>query len=494
MATIKEITTMCKAGQIQEAYELAKSAIEVNPNDVWAQRGMGWALYYLIRKDAENGQYDQLLARIGELQSLDQLNLTNDALIFENVIFWVGYFVKKHVTPTGIDSPARLSTLFAKFRNYTFTPSKGYSFILESFIKCDAWQEMLDFFEWWNLSNLRPEDYQPIEIARGRSIMSVAERAYIAKSKALIRMKDLGLIEEFLPEMDELMNSHPKMTYPGYFYGKLLLTLGSTPEDALRVIVPFARKKASEFWVWQLLSDVFTNDQEKQLACLLRAVHCKTQESFLGKVRIKLADLFIRRNELPQAKFQIDKVTQCYLSHGWHLPHEIDYWIHQPWINSIVASDESPINYQSISDSILLDGTEQAIAVVTYYDQNSKRATLIYGYEKLLKEKIRFKVGPGAVIKLNYITEADGRMRVLQAGKTTFPPGLDYAKVVQGTIKKRNESSFAFMHYGDQKAFVSPQAVNKYHVTNGENVKCLIVYDYDKKKEKWNWVVISINR
>lgn len=426
---------MCKAGRIQEAYDLAKSDIELNPNDIWAQRGMGWALYYLIRKDAENGQYDQLLARIGELQSLDQLNLSNDALIFENVIFWVGYFVKKYVTPTGINSPARLSTLFAKFKDYTFTPSKGYSFMLESFIKCDAWQEMLDFFEWWNLNNLRPEDYQPVEIAKGRSIMSVAERAYIAKSKALIRMKDLGLIEEFLPEMDELMNSHPKMTYPGYFYGKLLLTLGSTPEDALRVIVPFARKKASEFWVWQLLSDVFTNDQEKQLACLLRAVHCKTQESFLGKVRIKLADLFIRRNELPQAKFQIDKVTQCYLSHGWHLPHEIDYWIHQPWINSIVASDESPINYQSISDSILLDGTEQAIAVVTYYDQNSKRATLIYGYEKLLKEKIRFKVGPGTVIKLNYITEADGRMRVLQAGKTTFPTGLDYAKVVQGTIK-----------------------------------------------------------
>lgn len=73
---------MCKAGRIQEAYDLAKSDIELNPNDIWAQRGMGWALYYLIRKDAENGQYDQLLARIGEFQSLDQLNLSNDALIF----------------------------------------------------------------------------------------------------------------------------------------------------------------------------------------------------------------------------------------------------------------------------------------------------------------------------------------------------------------------------------------------------------------------------
>ena len=494
MATVKDITTKCKAGQIQEAYDLAKSDIELNPNDVWAQREMGWALYYLIRKDAENGQYDQLLAHIDEFQSLDQLNLTDDAMIFENVIFWIGYFAKKHLTPTGIDTPARLSTLFAKLRDYTFTPSKGYSFILESFIKCDAWQELIDFFQWWNLDNLREEDYRPVEFARGRTIMSVAERAFIAKSKALIRKNDLGMIEEFLPQMDELMNNHPEMTYPGYFYGKLLLTLGSTTEDALRVIVPFARRKATEFWVWQLLSDVFINDQEKQLACLLRAVHCRTQENFLGKVRIKLADLLIRRNELPQAKFQIDKVTQCYLSQGWHLPYEIDYWVHQPWINCIVSSDESPIDYQIISDSILLGGTEEAVAVVTYFDPNSKRASMVYGYEKQLKEKIRFKVGPGVVLKLNYITEANGRMRVLQASKTQFPSDLNYAKVVQGTIKKREEWPYAFMHYGDQKAFVSPQVVNKYRITDGENLKCQIVYDYDKKKERWNWVVISINR
>lgn len=484
---------MCKAGQIHEAYDLAKSDIEINPNNVWAQRGMGWVLYYLIRKDAETGQYDQLLAHIDELQSLNQLNLIDDAIIFEHIIFWVGYFAKKYLTPTGVDSPARLSTLFAKFRSYTLTPSKGYSFMLENFIKCNAWQEMLDFLEWWDLNNLLPEDYQPVEIANGRSIMSLAERAYIAKSKALIRKNDLGMIEEFLPEMDDLMNQHPEMTYPGYFYGKLLLTLGANTEDALRVVVPFARRKASEFWVWQLLGDVFNHEQEKQLACLLRAVHCRTQESFLGKVRIKLADLFIRRDELPQAKFQIDKVTQCYLSHGWHLPHEIDYWIHQQWINNVTASDESPIDYQSISDSILLEGTEEAIAVATYYDHNSKKATLVYGYKKLLKEKIRIKVAPGAILKLNFINDADGRIRVLQAGKTSFTTNLDYAKVVQGYIKKREEWAFAFLHYGDQKAFISPQTVNKYHVIDGENVKCLIVFDYDKKKDKWGWVVISIN-
>ena len=309
MATVRDITTMCRAGHIQEAYDLAKSDLELNPNDVWTQREMGWSLYYLIRNDAENGQYDQLLAHIDELQSFDLLNLTNDVMIFENVIFWVGYFAKRHLMPTGIDTPTRLSTLFSKLKEYTFTPSNGYSFLLEGFIKCDSWQELLEFIEWWNLDNLRSADYMPVVLNNGRTIISLAERAYIAKSKALIRKNDLGMIEEFLPEMDELMNNHPEMTFPGFFYGKLLLTLGTTPEDALRVIVPFARKKATEFWVWQLLSNVFTNDQEKQLACLLRAVHCRTKENFLGKVRIKLADLYIRRNELAQAKFQIDKVN-----------------------------------------------------------------------------------------------------------------------------------------------------------------------------------------
>ena len=194
MATVKDITAKCKAGQIQEAYDLAKTDWETNSSNVWAQREMGWALYYLIRKDAENGQYDQLLTHIDELQSLEQLNLTNDAMIFENVIFWVGFFAKRHLAPNGIDTPARLSTLFAKFKACSFTSSKGYSFMLEGFIKCDAWHEMLDFFEWWNLKNLRPEDYEPVKIANGREIMSVAERAYIAKSKALIRKKDLGMI------------------------------------------------------------------------------------------------------------------------------------------------------------------------------------------------------------------------------------------------------------------------------------------------------------
>lgn len=483
---------MCKAGQIQEAYELAKTDLEQQLP--WTQREMGWALYYMIKIDADTANYQSLLSHLEELNTLDQLIIPDDNMIFENVLFKIAMFVKSNVSPTGIDSPTKLSALFSKLKSYSFDSSKGYSFLLQSFIKCDTWQEMADFIDWWNLDKLAHDDYTPYRMDNGRTIISVAERAFIANSKALLRLHDLGRIEEFLPKLDDLMNAHPEMTYPGYFYGKLLLSLGSTPEDALKVIVPFARRKATEFWVWQLLSDVFVNEPDKQLACLLRAVHCRTQENFLGKVRIKLATLYIQRNQLCLAKFQIDKVTQCYLSQGWNLPYEVDFWVHQLWINTVASSDQAPIEYQSMTDEILCEGTEEAVAIVTYVDANSHKATLVYGKEKRVAQKLRFKVGAGVVLKINYFTEADGKFRILSAGLTRFPADLDYAKVVEGTVKRQADKDFAFLKTCNGDFFITSQIVCKYNLQDNETVKSLVVYDYNRKKEVWNWTCVSINK
>ena len=494
MATVKEITTMCRAGHIQEAYELAKADMDISPTDSWTQKGLGWALYYKIKSDSETANYQSLLSNLEELRILDLLTVPEDNLIFEKVLFKVAGFVKNHVPQTMYDSYAKLSAIFSKLRDYNLDSSKGYSFLLQTFIKYDNWSEMIDFIEWWNLDKLTLEDYEPYRMDNGRTIMSLAERAFIAMSKALLKLNNPGRIEEFLPKLDDLIKEHPEMTYPGYFYGKLLLSLGSTEEEALQVIVPFARKKSSEFWVWQLISDVFVNDPDKQLACLLRAVHCRTKESFLGKVRIKLARLYIQRNMLSLAKYHIDKVTQCYLSNGWRLPYEVDCWVRQPWIKTVSSSDNSPIDYQTISDEILCNGSEEAVAVVTYVDDTTHRATLIYGKEKRLSHKLRFKVGPGAVLKINYINEPNGQTRVLSAGQTSFPLDLDYAKIVEGTVSKKEDNKFAFLKTENADFFISPNIVKRYNLQNNDCLKGLIVYDYNRKREKWEWTCVSTNK
>jgi hypothetical protein len=492
MAGLKEIKELGKAGSSKEAYRLAKEDLE--QGQPWGQLTTGWALRYLIEEDARNGHYNQILAHLDELKSLDQIPSAELDKILENVIFWIGFFAKKNLTPTGFDTPTKLSMLYSKLKDYQFASGKGYSMLLEGFMRCDAWPEMADFFNWWNLENLTTEDYSPVKLNNGKNIMSVAERAFIAKSKALLRLNEIGEIEEFLPQIDTLMNKHPEMTYPGYFYGKLLLALGSTPEDALRVIVPFARKKSTEFWVWQLISDVFTNDQEKQLACLLRAVNCRTQENFLGKVRIKLAELYIKMEKLGLAKNQIDIVTKNYLSNGWRLPGQIDIWIHQPWFNSVPSNNNESMDYMPITNSILFDGAEEAIAVVTYIDPQSHRASIVYGYEKRLSQRLNHKVIIGDTLKIFYVFDSNGKPRILSSIRCKLPDDLNYAKHVEGTVRKRNDSNHAHIRYGNENAFLSSNLVSKYKVTDGETVKCRITYDYDKKRESWNWVCVKIRK
>lgn len=482
MAEVREITAMCRAGQVQEAYDLAKNDLAANPDYPWLQRALGWALYYIIKGDADRGDYAKLLEHIDELKSLDQLTLDNDSMIFDNVQFQIANFIKNRVFLTDIEAPAKLSTFFLKLKEYAFKPSRGHSFLLQTYIKFENWPEMADFFDWWNLENLTQDDYTPFVNQKGQKMMTLAERAFIANSKALLRLNDAGRIEEFLPKMDTLMNEHEEMMYPGYFYGKLLLTLGSDVDEALKVIIPFARKKATEFWVWQLLSDVFTNDEEKQLACLLRAVHCRTQETFLGKVRIKLATLYIKRMQLNSARYHIDAVTRCYASQGWRLPYEIDYWTHQPWLNTTTPDPKDPIDYMSITDAILCDGAEECIAVVTYVDQNSHKSSLIYGYEKRIAQKLRLKVQVGNILKLHYVTDKEGRMKVLSSTKVQLPADLNYAKYVEGTIDKREDKEFAFLKAGNVRCFVAPAVVKKFNLRMVIMLRALLSMITTKRK------------
>lgn len=494
MPDIRDITGMCKAGQVQEAYKLAKEGYASDTNSQWAQRALGWALYYTMKNDAEHNDYAKMVEHLDELKSLDQLTGAGDSMIFDNVQFQIAMFVKAHIPVTAPDASSRLSALFHRLKDYQLNPSRGHSFLLQSFIKFEGWEEMADFIDWWNLDKLLPDDYKPFKTQSGQEIMALAERAFIAYSKALLKHDDTERIKEFLPKLDNLMTGYPKMMYPGYFYGKLLLKLGSDEEEALKVTIPFARKKAADFWVWQLLSDVFAHDPEKQLACLLRAVHCRTQENFLGKVRIKLATLYIQAGQLDRAKFHIDAITRCYVSQGWKLPYEVSNWIHQPWINTVAPNGSDPIDYKQITDRILCDGAEEAVAVVTYIDPKSHRATVVYGQEQREFCKLPVKAAVGSVLRIHYVNDATGQFKVLNAIKIAVPDGLPYIKETEGTVNKKENNAYAFLKSTGVDCFISPDIVRKYSLSDKEHVKALVVYDYNKKKESWTWICITIKK
>ena len=495
MPTSKEINALAKQGQTQEAYEMALADYSAEPENVWNQRKIGWALYYLIKKEVEEHDETNLFKHLEELNSLSLLNPADDALIFENLLWKIAEYVKEQAR----GDENKLNQIFLFLKSHSFQSSKGYSYLLRVFIAQDTWTSLKEFLEWWNLDHLLAEDYEQFQLQNGKKIMSLAEQVYIAQSKVLLASRDRDAILEFIPKLERLMDEHPDMLYPGYFCGKLLMATGAERDEALDAVMPFVQKKKTEFWVWQLLAELFKDEPDTQLACYLRAVHCHTQETFIGKIRMKLVEIYANRGELSRAKFHLDKVTHCYLQQGWHLPFALQNIIRQGWVNTTQADPSDGLDYKPLTDAILCRDANESLAIVAYIDNNRHAASLIYGFKKrtLIKlSQLPQHVREGYLLKLKWTPGSDDRINLVgtsSANKADIAD-LNYIRELHGTCQIKGENPFAFLKAGGLSCFISPAQVQKSHLQNGDTVTVLAALNYNNKKADWTWSAITVKK
>ena len=492
MATIKEITALCKAGNVEDAYVMALADWQATPDDVWAQREVGWTLYYLLKPDIDR---HDARAFNEHLYTYAQLSLLADDDMIQESILWR---ITEYVRGLQKNDVQSLDGLFSTIQSLKFKPSRPYSFLLKLVLQFEGWKRLADFLEWWQLDHFMPEDYQPFQSENGKRLMALAERGYVAMARELVKGADKEKMRAFIPKMETLMDEYPDMLYPGYFCGKMLITLGTTPDEALQKVIPFAKKKVSEFWVWQLLAEIFAdNDKERQMACLLRASHCRTQEAFLGKLRIRLADNYIHQGDYNRARHHIDIVARTYLSHGWRLPFEVQCWVREPWIQQAKADASDPIDWQGITDVLLFADAKEAIAVVTYVDPQKHRAVIVYGEKKSSMERYdrwKVKVNVGTLLKIRY-TDNHGKVAHIVGAETVGVEAiadLPYCKKVSGMVLQRDGQAFAFLKTFNDKLFIAPPVVAKHHLSNGQRIEALAVLDYNKKRDSWGWNCVSV--
>lgn len=486
-----KITDMCKAGQIDEAYALASQKYNETPDNIWAARDVGWALYYRMKSASD---FERLVELLTELKAMSLLTPETDDMIFNNLLFPLASCLKNCVQPGSQGAFDKLNTLFGLLRDYRFKPSKGYSFLLQSVIKHEQWNGMLDFLDWWGFDNLTQEDYTPYINERKQKMMTTAERLFIAYSKAVLARNDRSRLDAFMPRLEKMVEEHPEMLYTGYYYCKLLLMEGDDREEALRRTVAFVRRKQTEFWAWNMLSEVYDKDSDAALACLLRAVNCKTEEGFLGKVRVRLAQAYLARGEGARAKHHIETVRRYYLSQGWRLLSDIDKWTRQTGYNESPVDASDSLDWRELTDAILCQGTEEAVAVVTFVNAQSGWVSMVYGLKQRTEQKLRMRVNVGTTLKINFVGEGDNRIRLINAEKIRLPEGLPYAKQGKGTVAKRDDKDFAFLKVGSDDYFLPASVVQKNNLRNGEVACGLMVCDYNRKKNEWTWSCVAARR
>ena len=516
----KEIKELRVSGKLDEAYTLAKKELDeamsrlvspdggsdlpssVNSNLLWAKRNISWVFHEFLKVNCSSEKYDAFLKSLVAIKDL-QLP-AEETMLFDSVSWQVGkmcYGLLKSQTP----DINKILSLFELIKLFHFTkPSESYSFLFKALHKALKDNDnYLQFVAWWDLKNFRPEDYQMEKMPNGKEVMALAEQAYISHSKHLLP-KQLSSGETifhkdsvmaFMPMLDNIIESYPQYQYPAYFKAKLLLALGDK-DTILSTLLPFARKKRNDFWVWDILSEIFSTDKEKVFACYCRALSCNSPEEMLVNLRQRMAAQLIQKGLFNEAKTEIEFLVKSRQFKGFKIPNEVVNWQNQEWYQKAIKNSSNADLYKKFNDfaeGLMFGDIAEENVIVEFVNTDRKILNFIasenkfgfFKYERFIK-----KVNIGDILKVRFESnDSIGLYKVFTVARTSNDDfKSQYLKEVEGNVRISEGRPFGFIN----DIFIPPSTVLKFKLQNELAIKGLAIRTFNKEKKNWGWKLIEI--
>lgn len=528
-----EIKELRKSGKLEEALNMAYSEYEANPDNIWAKRNLSWVYWDYLKQSV--GQADEFLEYLEKIKALELSSLT-EPLLFEQLSWTIGMHLRQ-LSPMADSSVKLLATnVFRSIQDEYFLASKGFSFLIGTFHKIfkpvesnkpivedtATYLEFIDWLtnqDWDDYSCFMPEDYQPSEY-KGKRIMALVEQIYIAYSKELLKgelppleeaanddpesgrfqgfrkpVVNQTRVNDFLPHMDHALETNPELHFVRYFKVKLLIELGQI-DEARSFILPFIKVKPREFWVWDLFGDLNKDSFEDQIACFYKAISLSKDEKFLIKVRQKLAKRLVELERYPEAKDQIDIITQTREAQNWRLTAQLADWQNAVWfVETKSNQNKSLVNrYISRADGLLYHDRPEIAVAIEFVNSNKSMLQFIHSKEKsgFLNYKgfeAKPKIGEVWMLRLEPIGE-DGYHKWFTARRASQAEStnLDSIKTVHGKVDIPSGKDFAFV----EGIFVPPPLVKASNLENGASIEAVAVQSYNKSKKMWGWKVVQL--
>lgn len=496
----KEIKELRVSGKINEAYDLALTELQADSNNVWTKRNMSWVLYAQL--DLLVADLNLFLLKIEEVKSLNLPD--SEEMFFDNLSIVIGKAARAISSHVPMDN----IKLFSLFDSIKILPlkrkSKWFTFLFTSFHKgMKETERYIEFADWWDFSNFREEDFLKETMQNGKEIMAVVEQAYIAYAKKILEgerhdfdiMKNVNKdkIYEFMPKLDVIVENHPEYQYPPYFKAKLLLALGDN-ENMLSALLPFAKKKKNDFWVWDTLSEAFRNDEEKVVACYCKALSCKSPEEMLVNLRQRMAAIFIKKQLFNEAKTEINLLVKSKTTHGFKIPYNVADWMNQDWYKKATSKTSNVDFYKNHIDAaegLLFSDIPEENIIVEFVNSDRKILNFIasetkFGflkYERFLKD-----VKVGDVLKVRFQSySAEAASKVYTLALTTDDNFKNqFIKEIEGDARIQEGKSFGFIH----NTFLHPSIVSRNKITNGMHIKGIAMKTFNAEKKQWGWKLI----
>lgn len=492
--SFSKIIQLRREGQLKKAYEVAIKEYNDNPNNIWNKRAIAWVYYDLLKNACQRNLHQ----KITEMLSLiNGLNLPSDEKsFFESIAWCVGKFVYRYNNPfTKI-----LTELVDELKRMPFyKPSDSYSFLIKVFSKhVEKWSGFYDFFMWWNNENFSEKDYEKTELNNGRKVISNAEQVYIAVCKNVLKHPvNNKQLEKLIPIIEQVTKEHPDMQYPHYYFAKLLLEKGNK-ERFLTAFIPFARKKKRDFWVWDLISQIFDKEDPRYFACLCRSLACGAPVKFSLNVKEKFAEALIRKNMLTKAKHEIDEVVNCRNQENWRLTLRLQKWMNDEKLKAVkpagtneklyrkYAPEADKLLYYDIKPEIIIvEKVNREKKIVYFVTSGPKQGSFQYHYFNLNPK-------PGDVLSVRFSEKGNEKSPNFYKAATmemsNEKPDACIFRTVKGTLNIKSGNSFGFVH----QIFVPSETISENKLHDGQPLTLSAIRAFNKKKKEWGWKAVEI--
>jgi hypothetical protein len=496
----KEIKELRQSGKLEEALNMAKAELDAQPDNIWAKRNISWVYYEYLKQNATSEDLEACFSYLSKIKNLELP--AEEKMLFDNLAWQIGSLTFKTL---GIPN-FQYNILFQVYETSKTLalskPSEAYSFLFKAFHKfLKEGDKYITFADWWDFDNFREEDYQKEKLPNGKEIMSIAEQAYIAYAKHLLpRTTSDGEIifdkekaEIFIEKLSVLADSYPDYQYPAYFKAKLLLAIGDT-DNMLKSLLPFAKKKRNDFWVWEILAEAFSNDPEKVFACYCKGLSCKSPEEMLIGLRQKTARILISKNNFNEAKTEIEFLVKARKEHDYKIPNEVVNWQSQEWYQNATVQRSNNDFYKSYipeAESLLFYDIPEEMIIVEFVNTDKKILNFIASESKfgfLKYDRFFNEVKIGDLVKVRFQGGSnEGMHQLYTAIKTndvTFKK--QYFKEVEGQVRIQLGKPFGFLN----DIFIHPSLVTKLNLKDGQSYKGNAIKTYNREKKQWSWKVI----
>lgn len=491
MPTAKDVTVLRKAGKIDEAFALATQLLIEQPDNIYNKQAMGWVRYERLKAVAKTPNMQAFLAEWKAASDLFS-NWETEKMLSDNLA-WQAISKLFNITDEG-QKVRVLDSVFESVNRWTFEkPSQLYSALLNAFLKAGKnWPKLGYFVLWWNLDNLSDDDFISKSTSDGKEYMSLAEQAHIVSAKYVMENGNPDAIQQMIERLDILHKKYPKYKYPAYFLAKLLVAKGAKAE-ALKALLPFARRKKTEFWIWELLADLHSDEPETELACLFRAVSNPAQNKFSIKVRERLARKLSAQGRYCNALVEVLYAMEIKKKEGWGASVQEMEKLKLVPLCKVPKKDNKDL-YRScmeVTENLLLTDIEEMEGVITFVNTEKETAFFVVsksisGSFKYAKTLTGVKAGDFVFLRLDERTGKDGKYwAVISVRPTTNLPSAQICKQFSGKLKKVAGKDFGFV----DDIFLSPALIKE--AENGTLVSGIAIYQLDKVKKSWKWKVIK---